>query len=130
MPFLKEKFSFVVLDQQEREFQRLKNEEEKILNGYSNSERKIIVDRLNSLKGTIDMVSADNDIQVFVNEPGAGWFWNYQRNYIRIDADALLHRPLEENRFFVSHEAAHRRLTIQSVWSEELRLDRESHTLF
>jgi len=111
-------------------FAKLREEERRILSRFSGAERQVIVDRLNALKGTVDMVSADTRIQVFANDPGAGWFWDPKHNYIRIDAGALLTRPLEENRFFMAHEAAHRRLTCLSTVPQKLRENAGFHMLF
>ncbi len=109
---------------------QLRAEEESILSRYAPHERRIILERLNALKGVVDMVSADTTVMVFANRPGGGWYWHSQYNYIRIDVEGLLKRSFEQNRFFLAHEAAHRRLTCTNIIPKDLQGNQNFHMLF
>ena len=53
----------------------------------------------------------DFKIPVELNDPGAGWHWNFQENVIRIDPKDLLEKPMDYLRFVISHEGGHRRIS-------------------
>lgn len=48
---------------------------------------------------------------VELNEPGAGWHWDFDQNVVRIDPKDLLEKPMDYLRFVISHEGGHRRIS-------------------
>lgn len=56
-------------------------------------------------------IGKDFRIPVELNEPGAGWHWDFQENVIRIDPKDLLEKPMDYLRFVISHEGGHRRIS-------------------
>ncbi len=48
---------------------------------------------------------------VELNEPGAGWHWDFKENIIRIDPNDLLEKSIDYLRFVISHEGGHRRIS-------------------
>lgn len=56
-------------------------------------------------------IGKDFQIPVELNEPGAGWHWDFQKNIIRIDPKDLLEKPMDYLRFVISHEGGHRRIS-------------------
>lgn len=56
-------------------------------------------------------IGKDFQIPVELNEPGAGWHWDFQKNIIRVDPKDLLEKPMDYLRFVISHEGGHRRIS-------------------
>ena len=46
-----------------------------------------------------------------LNDPGAGWHWDFGENKIRIDPKDLIEKPMDYLLFVISHEGGHRRIT-------------------
>ena len=65
-------------------------------------------------------IGKDFNIPVELNEPGAGWHWNFKENKIRVDPKDLLEKPMDYLRFVICHEGGHRRITrAESIPLEE-----------
>ena len=86
-----------------------------ILSQFTPEEQQTIQYRKQLLSSLAYFVGKDFKIPVDLNEPGQGWHWDFQANKIAIDPKDLVERPLEELRFIVSHEGAHRRISRMDV---------------
>lgn len=82
-----------------------------ILHQYSPEEQRTILYRHQILRPLASFIGKDFKIPVDLNVPGGGWYWNFQENRIAIDPQDLLQRELDENRFIISHEGSHRRIS-------------------
>lgn len=82
-----------------------------ILAGFSSAEQKEIVKKQKLLSTLGLFIGKDFDMPVLLNEPGAGWHWNFKDNHIKIDPKDLLEKPLDYLRFVISHEGGHRRIS-------------------
>ena len=56
-------------------------------------------------------IGKDFKMPVELNEPGAGWHWDFKENVVRIDPKDLLEKPMDYLRFVISHEGGHRRIS-------------------
>lgn len=56
-------------------------------------------------------IGKDFRIPVELNQPGAGWHWDFKANIIRVDPKDLLDKPIDYLRFVISHEGGHRRMS-------------------
>jgi hypothetical protein len=56
-------------------------------------------------------IGKDFAIPVELNQPGAGWHWDFKDNIIRIDPQTLLESPIGELRYLICHEGGHRRIS-------------------
>jgi len=56
-------------------------------------------------------IGKDFNIPVELNQPGAGWHWDFKENKIRVDPKDLLEKPMDYLRFVISHEGGHRRIS-------------------
>lgn len=56
-------------------------------------------------------IGKDFQMPVELNQPGAGWHWDFKENVVRIDPKDLLEKPMEYLRFVISHEGGHRRIS-------------------
>lgn len=56
-------------------------------------------------------IGKDFNIPIELNEPGAGWHWDFKENKIRVDPKDLLEKPMDYLRFVISHEGGHRRIS-------------------
>lgn len=86
-----------------------------ILRQYSPEQQKTIRYRHQLLSPLASFIGKDFKIPVDLNVPGGGWYWNFKENRIAIDPEDLLNRELDENRFIISHEGSHRRISRMEV---------------
>ena len=56
-------------------------------------------------------IGKDFQMPVELNQPGAGWHWDFKENVVRVDPKDLLEKPMEYLRFVISHEGGHRRIS-------------------
>jgi hypothetical protein len=84
---------------------------DKILSGFSESEQTEILKKQKILSSLAYFIGKDFEIPVELNEPGAGWHWDFKENKIRIDPKDLLEKPMDYLRFVISHEGGHRRIS-------------------
>jgi len=104
------------VDKMEREtatsYQALRqNRQAEILGQYSPQEQREIRYRQQILSSLAYFIGKDFQIPVELNEPGAGWHWDFAENKIRIDPKDLAEKPIEYLRFAISHEGGHRRIS-------------------
>lgn len=104
------------VDKMEREtttsYQALRqNRQAEILGGYSPQEQQEIRYRQQILSSLAYFIGKDFQIPVELNEPGAGWHWDFAENKIRIDPKDLIEKPMDYLRFVISHEGGHRRIS-------------------
>lgn len=88
-----------------------RNSDKDILAGYTPEQQDEIYRKQKMLSSLAYFIGKDFRILVELNEPGAGWHWNFAENIIRIDPNDLLERPIEHLKFLISHEAGHRRIS-------------------
>ncbi len=86
-------------------------QEKRILSEYAPEEQKQITERLHTLSGVAQFIGKDFSMPVRLNNPGGGWSWDFVKNETFADPDDLLKKPLEQNRFVIAHEGAHRRIS-------------------
>lgn len=120
-----EQFSSIPSESPEIRLEALKpNLEKKILAGFSEAERAEIIRRRNLLSSLAYFIGKDFEIPVLLNEPGKGWYWDQERNHIKIDPKDLVEKPIDYLRFVIAHEAGHRRISRiigvipKDVWRE------------
>ncbi len=93
-------------------FEALKpTQDETILAHFTAEEQAEIVAKQKVLSSLAYFIGKDFEIPVELNEPGAGWHWNFQENKIRIDPKDLLEKPMDYLRFVICHEGGHRRMS-------------------
>ncbi|MBP9690711.1 VWA domain-containing protein [Candidatus Woesebacteria bacterium] len=85
--------------------------ESMILALYNPEQQKIIQDRKKVLATLGFFIGKDFDMPIFLNAPGKGWHWNFDQNYIKIDPEDLLNKPMDYLRFVICHEGGHRRIS-------------------
>ncbi len=85
--------------------------EQRILASFTPEQVKEIREKQAQLSSLAYFVGKDFNIPVLLNEPGRGWFWDQQKNHIKIDPKDLLEKPIDFLRFVICHEAGHRRIT-------------------
>lgn len=85
--------------------------EKEILSSFSKKEQKEIKYKQRVLSSLAYFIGKDFEIPVELNNPGAGWHWDFKENKIRIDPKDLLEKPLDYLRFVISHEGGHRRIS-------------------
>lgn len=88
-----------------------KDHQSEIIGHYSAQEQTIIRERQQVLSSLAYFIGKDFRIPVELNEPGAGWHWDFKENKIRIDPKDLLEKPMDYLRFTISHEGGHRRIS-------------------
>jgi len=88
-----------------------KNEEEEILSAFTLEQREEIKQKQQILSSLAYFIGKDFRIPVELNQPGAGWHWDFQNNVIRIDPKDLLEKSMDYLRFVISHEGGHRRIS-------------------
>lgn len=99
-----------------------KDRERKVLEGFSDSEKAEILRKQRTLSSLAYFIGKDFRIPVELNEPGAGWHWDFKDNIIRIDPKDLLEKSMDYLRFVISHEGGHRRMSrVDSIPLEEWR---------
>lgn len=95
-----------------RNFHALKkNADQEILRQFSPEEQATIRERQQVLSSLAYFIGKDFKIPVELNQPGEGWYWNFEKNVIRIDPKDLLEKPMDYLRFVISHEGGHRRIS-------------------
>lgn len=87
------------------------SKKEEILASFSIEEQDIIESKRKTLSGLAFFIGKDFNIPVELNEPGAGWHWDFKENVIRIDPKDLLEKDMEYLKFVISHEGGHRRIS-------------------
>ena len=96
----------------ERALRALKNKNEKdIIASFTPEQQAEIRQKQQILSSLAYFIGKDFRIPVELNEPGAGWHWNFKDNIIRIDPKDLLEKPMDYLRFVISHEGGHRRIS-------------------
>lgn len=82
-----------------------------ILGHFSAQEQQEIRYRQQVLSSLAYFIGKDFRVPVELNDPGAGWHWDFQENKIRIDPQDLVEKPMDYLRFVISHEGGHRRIS-------------------
>jgi hypothetical protein len=82
-----------------------------ILAGFTPEQQAEIKQKQQILSSLAYFIGKDFRIPVELNDPGAGWHWDFQENVIRIDPKDLLEKPMDYLRFVISHEGGHRRIS-------------------
>lgn len=96
----------------EHVYHALNRDKEKIILAEFTSEQQAeIKEKLRVLSSLAYFIGKDFKMPVELNEPGAGWHWDFQANIIRVDPKDLLEKPMDYLRFVISHEGGHRRIS-------------------
>ena len=96
----------------EQAYQALKNKKEKNpIADFTPEQQAEIRQKQQVLSSLAYFIGKDFRIPVELNQPGAGWHWDFQENVIRIDPKDLLEKPMDYLRFVISHEGGHRRIS-------------------
>jgi len=82
-----------------------------ILAEFTPEQQAEIKQKQQTLSSLAYFIGKDFRIPVELNQPGAGWHWDFQNNVIRIDPKDLLEKPIDYLRFVISHEGGHRRIS-------------------
>jgi len=99
-----------------------RKKEENILAEFTPQQQAEIKQKQQILSSLAYFIGKDFRIPVELNQPGAGWHWDFKENVIRIDPKDLLEKPMDYLRFVISHEGGHRRITrVDSIPLEEWR---------
>lgn len=94
-----------------QEFEYRQKEENNILSQFSEQEQAEIENKRKILSSLAYFIGKDFQIPVELNQPGAGWHWDFKANIIRVDPKDLLEKPMDYLRFVISHEGGHRRVS-------------------
>lgn len=78
---------------------------------FSPEEMRLIESRRRILSSLAYFIGKDFQMPVELNQPGAGWHWDFKENVVRVDPKDLLEKPMEYLRFVISHEGGHRRIS-------------------
>lgn len=89
----------------------LRSGQEKILDQFDPEQQQEIKYKQQVLSSLAYFMGKDFRIPVELNQPGAGWHWDFKENKIRIDPKDLLEKPMDYLRFVTSHEGGHRRIS-------------------
>jgi len=92
-------------------FRRDQDRQTEILGGFSPDQQQDIRYKQKILTSLASFIGKDFSIPVTLNEPGQGWYWNFQDNEIKIDPQDLVEKPMDYLRFVISHEGGHRRIS-------------------
>lgn len=96
----------------ERSYHVLNRKKERdVLADFTPEQQAEIRQKQQVLSSLAYFIGKDFRIPVELNEPGAGWHWDFQANVIRIDPKDLLEKPMDYLRFVISHEGGHRRIS-------------------
>src|SRR3989344_737799 len=96
------------------------NKEKEILSVFTPEQQAEIKQKQQILSSLAYFIGKDFRIPVELNQPGAGWHWDFKENVIRIDPKDLLEKPIDYLRFVISHEGGHRRISrVDSIPLEE-----------
>ncbi len=91
------------------------------LKSFSAEEKKIIKTNFDRLSLIPRHIGNDFRMKVELNEPGAGWHWDFDKNVVRVDPKDLLEKPIEYLKFVMAHEGAHRRISrVEGVIPKEV----------
>lgn len=82
-----------------------------ILGQFTPEQQQEIGYRQHILSSLAYFIGKDFKMPVELNEPGAGWHWDFQENKVRIDPQDLVEKPMDYLRFVVAHEGGHRRIS-------------------
>lgn len=82
-----------------------------VLTGFTPEQQAEIKQKQQILSSLAYFIGKDLRIPVELNDPGAGWHWDFESNVIRIDPKDLLEKPMDYLRFVISHEGGHRRIS-------------------
>ncbi len=77
---------------------------EEILSAFTPEQQQEIIYKQQILSSLGYFIGRDFRIPIELNEPGAGWHWNFKENEIRIDPKDLVEKPMDYLRFVISHE--------------------------
>lgn len=88
-----------------------RRKEKDLLAEFTPEQQAEIKHKQQILSSLAHFIGKDFRIPVDLNEPGAGWHWDFQDNIIRIDPKDLLEKPIDYLRFVISHEGGHRRIS-------------------
>jgi cobalamin biosynthesis protein CobT len=88
-----------------------KDNQTEILGHFSAEQQQEILHRQQILSTLAYFIGKDFQIPVELNQPGAGWHWDFGQNKIRIDPQDLVEKPMDYLRFVISHEGGHRRVS-------------------
>lgn len=88
-----------------------KDNQNEILGHFSPEQQIEIRHRQQVLSSLAYFIGKDFQIPVELNQPGAGWHWDFGQNKIRIDPQDLVEKPMDYLRFVISHEGGHRRIS-------------------
>ena len=99
------------------------NPQAEIMSKFESSQQSEINQKQQILSSLAYFIGKDFRIPVELNEPGAGWHWDFAENKIRIDPKDLVEKPMDYLRFVISHEGGHRRISRtddipQEVWRQ------------
>ena len=79
--------------------------------GFTPEEMRIIESKRSILSSLAFFIGKDFQMPVELNQPGAGWHWDFKANVVRVDPVDLLNKPMDYLRFVISHEGGHRRVS-------------------
>lgn len=82
-----------------------------IISQFEPSQQSEIRQKQQVLSSLAYFIGKDFRIPVELNNPGAGWHWDFAENKIRIDPKDLVEKPMDYLRFVISHEGGHRRIS-------------------
>lgn len=82
-----------------------------IISQFEPSQQSEIRQKQQVLSSLAYFIGKDFRIPVELNDPGAGWCWNFAENKIKIDPKDLVEKPMDYLRFVISHEGGHRRIS-------------------
>lgn len=85
--------------------------EKDLLAEFTPEQQAEIRQKQQTLSSLAYFIGKDFRIPVELNQPGAGWHWDFKENVIRIDPKDLLEKPMDYLRFVISHEGGHRRIS-------------------
>lgn len=103
---------FAVPEAPERIYWALKNKKEKDpIADFTPEQQAEIRQKQQILSSLAYFIGKDFRIPVELNQPGAGWHWDFESNVIRIDPKDLLEKAMDYLRFVISHEGGHRRIS-------------------
>ena len=88
-----------------------RRKEKELLAEFTPEQQAEIKQKQQILSSLAYFIGKDFRMPVELNEPGAGWHWDFQENVIRIDPKDLLEKPMDYLRFVISHEGGHRRIS-------------------
>jgi cobalamin biosynthesis protein CobT len=88
-----------------------KDNQTEIFSHFTTQEQTTIHQRQQVLSSLAYFIGKDFQIPVELNDPGAGWHWDFKENKIRVDPKDLLEKPMDYLRFVISHEGGHRRIS-------------------